>query len=432
MARRTLRQRIVLGLLGYTLLLSAIIVTFGQVTNTNEEFAIQHSLLSNEVDDFVHHRQLDPAYPPPQSRTLHTYVRSLNAATGKGIPAELLALPPGQYDETTIADRSVTALIRDVGPVRIYMSIDLTEQESDEASMFKWALLAFVVGVGILSWAIWWLSGRMLRPVTDLAAAIDLVAPDERKQHIAIPENSVSEIATIARALNRYFERLDAFVVRETAFIDNVSHELRTPIAIIAGAAELIESDTGLSDAGRRPLARIRQTTADVEELISALLVLAKAPGSLRNSGETCRLERLVPEIVDAHEHLRKGKVLQMKLGELTPSRLDVSAQIAQIAIANILRNAIENTDMGRIEVCIRPAGVVRIQDSGKGMSPEEIGKAYTAQARHANAPTGNGIGLQLIRHICEHLDWVLEIASDQGHGTLVVLDMRKSLIAQT
>ncbi len=158
----------------------------------------------------------------------------------------------------------------------------------------------------------------------------------------------------------------------------------------------------------------------------------AGPPGTLRSSGETCRLETLVPEIVDAHEHLRKGKVLRIELGELTASHLNVSAHIAQIAIANILRNAIGNTDRGQVDVCIRPAGGGAHPGLGQGMSPAEIGKAYAVQARHGGGRSGNGIGLQLIRHICEHLEWALDIASDKGQGTLAVLDMQTSLIVPT
>ena len=428
MVRRTLRARIALGLLGYTLLLSAMIFAFGQITNDDMEDLIERSLLTPELDDFVQHRALDSRYPLPNSSTLHTYLGKPGSSLTT-VPIELRPLQPGLHDEMTVANRSVTALVRDVGDQRISMTFDLTEQEQEENSMFWWALAFFLLGTGVLSVVIWWLSGKLLRPVSDLASAIDRVTPDERERRIEIADSSVTEIATIAGAMNRYFERMDEFVLREHAFIDSVSHELRTPIAVIAGATELIGADAALPDSCRRPLARIRQTAADVEQLIAALLVLAKAPARLRASGESCCLEQLVPEIVNAHEHLRKEKTLQMAVGELAPSQINASAQIVQVAIANILRNAIENTDGGRIDISVRPAGVVRIQDSGRGMSPEEIGRVYASLARRGSGSSASGIGLQLIRRICEHLGWTLEIVFDKDQGTLVVLDMRASLM---
>ncbi len=427
MVRRTLRARIVLGLLGYTLLLSAMIFGFGEIISGNEEFVIQHSLLDAEIDDFIHDRARDPHYPPPENSTLRTYVSTPGQAE-TGVPPELRTLPQGVHDEIAVAGRSVTAVVRDVGGERIYMTFDLTQQEHEEYSMFLWELLLSALGAGILSWAIWWLSGRLLRPVSDLVKAIDAVSADVRDQRIEVTADSTSEITTIARAMNRYVERMDGFVLRERAFIDSVSHELRTPIAVIAGAAEIMAADAAVPESSRPPLARIQRTATDVGQLITALLVLAKTPSRLRASGEACSLEQLVPDIVNAHEHMRRNRELRVDVGALSPSRIEVPAQIVTVAIANILRNAIENTDRGRVGVSIQPAGVVRIEDSGRGMSPEEIARIYTAQARQDGSMAGYGIGLQLIRHISEHLGWTLEIASRRDLGTVVVLDMRASL----
>ena len=429
MTKRTLRARIVVGLLGYTLLLDAVIYVGGDVMDDAQEFTIQHSLMTTELEDFIRHRAIDPTYPPLHTRTLRIYVG--DAKSSRTIPAPLRRLRPGLHDEIDIAGVSVSALVRDVAGQRLYITVDLTQQESEESSLFDWIMFYLLLSAFILAWAIWWLSGKLLQPVSDLAEAIDRVTPDEREQRIEVAQNNVAEIAIIAGAMNRYFERMDGFVLRERAFIDSVSHELRTPIAVIAGASEVISADPALPDSSRRPLARIRQTAAEVEQLITALLVLAKAPARLRASGESCRLEVLVPEIVHAHEHLRKEKTLQMAVGELAPSRINASAQIVQVAIANILRNAIENTDCGRIDVSVQPAGVVCIQDSGHGMSPEEIGRVYAALARRGSGSSGSGIGLQLIRRICEHLGWTLEIAPYREQGTLVVLDMRTSLMRE-
>lgn len=424
--RRTLRSRIALSLLVYTLLLAAVIFASGHVINDEEEFAIQHSLLTAELDGFIQHRAHEPNYPLPRTSTLRAYVA--DPGSSWTIPAELRALPPGLHDEIDIASGSVTALVRDVAGQRIYMTFDLTQQEREESSMFDWTMLYLLAGASILAWAIWWLSGKLLRPVSDLAAAIDRIEPDAREQRIAVSTDSATEIATIVGAMNRFFERTDGFVLRERAFIDSVSHELRTPIAVIAGAAEVMGADAALPESSRRPLARIRETAADIEQLIAALLVLAKAPGRLRDSSETCGLEDLVPEIVTAHEHLRGEKTMRVVVGPLVPSTIRAPVKIAQVAIANILRNAIENSDGGRVDVSVQPAGVVRIQDSGHGMSPEEIGRVYAAMARRGSGPSGSGIGLQLIRRICEHLGWTLEITPRKDQGTLVVLDMRSSL----
>ena len=81
---------------------------------------------------------------------------------------------------------------------------------------------------------------------------------------------------------------------------------------------------------------------------------------------------------------------------------------IVQAAIGNLLRNAIENSDRGEISIALQPDGVVVIEDPGHGMSPEEISAIYARMAR-GGGREGNGIGLDLIARLCEHLGWILQ-----------------------
>lgn len=97
-----------------------------------------------------------------------------------------------------------------------------------------------------------------------------------------------------------------------------------------------------------------------------------------------------------------------------------------QAAIGNLLRNAIENSDRGVIRIALSRPGVVRIEDPGHGMTPEEVSAIYTRMAR-GNARPGSGIGLDLIARLCEHLGWQLDLDSSAGQGTLAILDMSRS-----
>ena len=94
---------------------------------------------------------------------------------------------------------------------------------------------------------------------------------------------------------------------------------------------------------------------------------------------------------------------------------------IVQAAIGNLLRNAIENSDRGRIVVRLEAPATVVIEDPGHGMSPEEISAIYARMARGGG--NGNdGIGLDLIARLCEHLGWALAFVSQPERGTTTTL----------
>lgn len=428
MARGTLRSRIAIGLLGYSLLLALAIVSHGYLMHERIERTVWRSLLENELDYFEARRAADPSFLLPRTETLALYARPLAETASAHVPMVLERLPPGLHDEVPMDDHGMVVLVRDIGRERVYLTLDITDLEREErwisALLFGFSLLA----AGGLALLAWYIAGRLLRPIRVVADAVDRLQPDMGGQRIALPGDATAEIATIARAMNEYLDRHERFVRREREFVDSVSHELRTPVAVIAGAAELIADRPDMPEAAAAPLRRIRQTARGVEQLIDMLLVLAKAPERLVALEDRVRLEDLLPEIVLDHQHLTRDKSLDLRVGALVPTTLSAPLKVVQVAIGNLLRNAIENSDHGIVDIRVEPAGVVRIQDPGQGMSPEEIGRLYAALARRGEWRIGPGIGLELIRRICEHLGWRLDIHTEAGKGTVAVLDLRASL----
>jgi signal transduction histidine kinase len=121
-----------------------------------------------------------------------------------------------------------------------------------------------------------------------------------------------------------------------------------------------------------------------------------------------------------------------VEAGALLPSELIAPVQLVQIAIAILLRNAIEQSDAGTVRVSVEPPGVVRIEDPGHGLSPEEISRIYARMARTTGERYSRGIGLELIGRICEHLGWVLQMRSEGGKGTTMILDLRSAMTGRS
>jgi signal transduction histidine kinase len=426
--KRSLRSRIAVGLAGYSLLLAATVIGIGYSVHESLEWMVWHAQLDGEMAAYLQQRARQPDAVLPHSSKLKTYVAN---GSDESLPPALRALGPGLHDDIDVDGVETAAMVREVDGQRIYMLIDISTLEAEER-WIAWLLIVLtLLGAALLVLAIWWLSGRLMQPVSALAAAVDRLQPGAvQAQRLQVQTDSTAEIDSIATAMNRLLDRVDQLILRERDFVNTVSHELRTPLAVISGAALLAGQQADLPENVRRPLQRIRNGAQEVEQLIHLLLVLAKSPERLGESDEEFRLDELLPEILSDHRHLVHDKALQLELGALAAVRLRAPPGIVQIAISNLLRNAIENSDRGRIQVTVEPAGVVRIRDSGRGMSPEDISRVYALQARRgASSGPAQGIGLALIARICEHLSWRLDIESQGDAGTLAILDLRKSLI---
>ncbi|KTF34246.1 sensor histidine kinase [Xanthomonas vesicatoria] len=416
---RPLGRRVMVWLFGYSLLMTLAVFGTAQYLHERAEHGVWRSLLNSELDSILDSSAQSPGYHWQDSDTLRLY--RLDGSTS--VPPVLRTLHPGLH-EREIDGRPSALMVRDTPQAgRLVLVLDITDFEALEKFLTRWMLAAGVALIGITLLMGAYAMARLVRPLVELARDIGALRPEQRAQQIAVGAQGSAELYVIADALNDYLERNGQFVERERAFIDSTSHELRTPIAVIGNAVELALEQPGTPPAVRHQLRRIAQTSASVEQLITLLLVLAKDPSRLVGSSDTLRLDYLIPEIVADHAHLCADKDLQLVIEPLPPCSLNAPVAIVQTAIGNLLRNAIENSDRGIIRIALTVPGVVRIVDPGHGMTPEEISAIYARLAR-GNARQGNGIGLELIGRLCEHLGWKLSLESDAGQGTVATLDL--------
>src|SRR5262249_53113916 len=160
--------------------------------------------------------------------------------------------------------------------------------------------------------------------------------------------------------------RLDRFVEREREFNRMASHELRTPLAVISGAAE-VALDAQDSERSVEPQLRsILHTARGMQQLIALLLALSKDPARLQSALERLDLADVVPAILEDHQFLAKPKELRFELHAPEPCPVEVPRLVAQAAIGNLVRNAVENSERGVIRVSVHSNTVV-LEDPGRG-----------------------------------------------------------------
>ncbi|MGY0505121.1 sensor histidine kinase [Luteimonas sp. e5] len=418
-ARSSLLRRLLLGLTVFGLLLAAATFLHGYVVNERAEQMVWNSLLGSELEHHLQRRVREPDYHWSDTDNLHLY------GPERAAPPAFAGLAPGVHDDVPWQGREFVVLVQDDAEGhRHVLALDITELEQTEGELTLFILsyallLALLLGI-IAAWGL----RRLLRPLTTLADRIQQLQADAPAQRLPVAAGDSREIAVIANALNDYLARNEAFIERERLFIDSASHELRTPVAVIAGALDLALEQPDLPDAARRQVERALRSVRDVDPLITLLLVLAKTPERLSRSNEPVQVEALIPQIVADHRHLLADKDLQIDIEPLPPCTVHAPPAVLRVAIGNLLRNAIENSDRGHIRLQLLPDATLVIDDPGHGMSAEEVSRLY-AQLARGGGRDGGGIGMDLLARLCEHLGWRLHFESDPGRGTRSVLQMR-------
>ena len=109
-------------------------------------------------------------------------------------------------------------------------------------------------------------------------------------------------------------------------------------------------------------------------------------------------------------------------------TRFAAVQRILALVAIDLIRNAIENTEVGHIEIALAQ-GVISVIDSGSGFNPVEAARRYRDTLRQSAPVRGQGLGLFLIGRICDRFGWKLSIDAAAPGGTQAHLDVTAAVI---
>ncbi|MBX2859305.1 MAG: HAMP domain-containing histidine kinase [Cellvibrionaceae bacterium] len=268
-------------------------------------------------------------------------------------------------------------------------------------------MLAFSGGVAC------WLAARATRPITELAKLVEHAAPEVLPLEFAsaFPNN---EIGVLAKSLEAAMRRVNSLVERERHFTRDVSHELRTPIAVIKGAAELLQADASKPSDVSRLVQRIASASFGIEQVVVTLLALAREakpePGST-----AVRVLPLVERSVIQFAHLLDGKNVQVQVPLVADYCFLADKNVLQIIIDNLISNAFQHIQAGEVSVYAK-GDVLIISDTGQGIE-KNIQAAVCEPMVKGEGSAGFGLGLSLVKRLCEEYGFKFSIFSD-NRGT--------------
>lgn len=214
----------------------------------------------------------------------------------------------------------------------------------------------------------------------------------------------------------------------KSAFFANASHELRTPLNAIINFTEMVieEFDEMFEDTDTREqnfdfLNRIERNSKHLLSLINDLLDISK----LERKGlelSAVAVQEVIKSAIDACIPAAKKKNLEL----IVCQKLDEASIIANErallqVLLNLLSNAIKFTNTGRIELCCTYAEegiLVSIKDTGRGIPKEKIDKIFEAFEQSKDGDEGTGLGLKLVKDMCQAMRIDINIESEEGQGT--------------
>ena len=335
------------------------------------------------------------------------------------MPVAFAQLPPGSHHSVRVDDSYYQVQVSDQTGYPAVLTYDITEWENQE----HWVLLLMVLGV-VLVLAVTMISAlkasaAVLAPLRQLTERISGIQPQQRGIRLSA-EFTGNEVGRIAQAFDAYLERLDGFVSREKYFTTAASHELRTPLSVVVGAVEVLESQSSLTQgdaAAGRAINRIKRACHDMLGFIEVSLLLSREEARPLQPSSPTPVQPLVAHLIDELRPQLEERNTHVTVVTEAPLQLNESESLVQIVISNLLRNAVEHTINGHITVHIK-SEAIEISDNGEGIADDNMERVF--EHSFSTKERGNGLGLNLVRRLCERLSWQIDLQSEQGRGTQV------------
>lgn len=270
---------------------------------------------------------------------------------------------------------------------------------------------------------------RQLRVYRERERAYKQLLEDKVQQRTQDLALANSNLAQANQELIQARETAEQANRLKSVFLANMSHEIRTPLTAIIGFSEqaLVETDKEkLADY----LQRVLRSGDHLLSLINDILDLSKIEAEkLELSSQTFNFLQMLDDIYQQTQSQAEAKQLQclLELNYPLPQFLRTDELRFRQVLLNLTSNALKFTQRGKVVIHVsylvgQEQLVIKIKDTGIGMSSEELGKLFQpfvqADATVTRNFGGTGLGLVISKKLMQEMQGDIRVESVKGIGS--------------
>lgn len=287
-----------------------------------------------------------------------------------------------------------------------YLAKNLALFQKHEDFMIKVFLLIALLAI-IFGYLLSIFFSRMIsNPITQLNNDINNINSD---QSILPSDYKDLELQQISTSFNRSLADMNAFMQRERSMIAMASHELRSPIAVILGAAEVIDRRNNLQNSDKITLARIINSASLMSDNINALLSLSrhkKIDQAKENFSLNIVIESVIQEIINTHQKYQNRIIFN----PLIEVKITEHKGMIWIVLRNLITNGLIH-NVGDVSIKITENSIEVLDQGIENISLSQL-----------DSEKSTGLGLYIVTSICDQLGWSFSLnTSKKGSSSAII-----------
>lgn len=290
-----------------------------------------------------------------------------------------------------------------------------------------------------------WVTGRVTRPIVELAAASRQVAAGDWNVTVS-PHDASPEIADLAEAFNKMTsqmleqrerllqsERVAAW--RELA--RRLAHELKNPLFPLQLTVENLVKARQMAPGEFDEIFHESTTTlmAEIQNLKTIIQRFSDFSKMPQPQLQAVRVNEIVERVAALHDPALKNREhpveMQLNLDPEVPV-ISVDPELLHRALSNLVLNALDAMPQGgsiTINTSIREETVrIAVSDTGTGLTKEECERLFTPY--YTTKQHGTGLGLAIVQSVITDHGGTIGVESTPGQGTTFIIDLPRRTAA--
>lgn len=317
---------------------------------------------------------------------------------------------------------------------------DLTDIEERMQSLRRIVYFSLSTALVVSVFASWYAAARSLNPIAQIAQNAREIAATDLHRRLHVPRGH-DEVAQMVRVLNQMLERLEGAFLAHEKFTADISHELKTPLTELITEASLMIQRPRLLIEHEDFTFRVKERLKRLSEMVDSMLTLAQIEsGLLPPMRSPVSVNDIVAECAQTYRAMAEERGVALVTHLAMPDAEGEEPMVAgnthllEIAIANLLRNAIRFSPQGKhVEVFVETPDQrvnVIVGDLGPGIPPAHIDRIFDRYFSSGDVRRGGGgagLGLAIARSVAAMHEGTLTAANRtpvSGPGCLFTLSL--------